>query len=459
MRALAVAVCLSLGSCTYAALDKLPPPHETETHALAVELDRDIDLLFLVDDSPSMSDKQANLAGNFAQFINVLSAEGGLPSIHLGVATSDLGTLGSNGVVGPGIGTLGQGGCAMRGKDGVLQTFGAPINAGRPYLIDFQLPDGSRQKNYTGALTDAFSIMAKAGANGCGFEQTLEAMKRALDPTNTPNAGFVRPEAALAVMFITDEDDCSLANPDLLAPGLELGPQQSFRCTRYGITCAVEGATPDDMNVIGPKSDCRPSTTSPYLTDVAGYVSFLKQLKPDPSKLVVAGIMGTRTPVAVELRAPPRTTDAIPALAHSCTYIGGDGAEEVADPPVRIGALLDAFPGSQGASSICQRDLSGGLRQIAGLLKHATGDACLTRALVDLDPNTAGDQYECTVSITGDSPRDLPRCEDDAPNPPCWRPVTDPTACPAAAHQRIAIDGPGLLPGGTHLGVSCAVAR
>src|SRR6476469_2130592 len=58
-------------------------------------VNRDIDILFVIDDSPSMLDKQTNLKNNFPNFINVLNTiEGGLPNVHLGVVTSDLGSKG-----------------------------------------------------------------------------------------------------------------------------------------------------------------------------------------------------------------------------------------------------------------------------------------------------------------------------------------------------------------------------
>src|SRR5262249_2050771 len=57
---------------------------------------RDIDILFLIDDSPSMGDKQTNIRNNFSSFIDVLaSIEGGLPNVHIGVISPDLGTKGA----------------------------------------------------------------------------------------------------------------------------------------------------------------------------------------------------------------------------------------------------------------------------------------------------------------------------------------------------------------------------
>jgi hypothetical protein len=54
------------------------------------------------------------------------------------------------------------------------------------------------------------------GINGCGFEQPLEAMNRALTLAQTPGnpeSGFLRPHAGLLVVIVTDEADCS-HNPD-----------------------------------------------------------------------------------------------------------------------------------------------------------------------------------------------------------------------------------------------------
>src|SRR5215471_13080204 len=52
----------------------------------------DLDLLFMVDDSSSMSTVQYNLAENFPVFIQELQQlPGGLPNVHIGVVTSSMG--------------------------------------------------------------------------------------------------------------------------------------------------------------------------------------------------------------------------------------------------------------------------------------------------------------------------------------------------------------------------------
>jgi len=75
-----------------------------------------------------MADKQANLAENFPKFIDVLrSIPGGLPNVHIGVVTSDMGTQGPPPSTGPSIGGGAAGTCTDRGKDGALQTFAQPV--------------------------------------------------------------------------------------------------------------------------------------------------------------------------------------------------------------------------------------------------------------------------------------------------------------------------------------------
>jgi hypothetical protein len=468
---LGLAAASLLAGCPDRSISEVTPLQgRVEAKDIPVTVNRDVDLLFLIDDSPSMADKQANLAANFSKFIDVLSTiQGGLPNIHIAVVTSDMGTHGGNGKVSPGIGTLGQGGCSGLGKNATMQLFGAPVSGG-PFISDIRQADGSRQKNYTGNLADVFGTMAKAGAGGCGFEQHLEAMKHALDPSsagNPINQDFLRPKAFLAVIFIADEDDCSMEDTGMLGnESAALGPQQSFRCTRFGVLCDDNGATPDAMNVVGPKDKCHPNESSTYLTNVSAYVDFLKGLKPDdPGKVIVAGIMGTSTPFLTELRAPPQSNMKIPALAHSCTYVDSAGKPEVADPPIRLKFFLDQFPNRSTFASICQNDLSGGLQQIGDLLKTVIGDPCIEGKLADTDPSTPEPDYDCSVSsvtnptATNRTETIMARCADGntggAGDPPCWHLILDAASCPLSDHYTLKIERQDALPADTHVIANC----
>jgi len=447
-----------LAGCPDRSISEVDPAQgRVEFKDIPVNVNRNIDILFMIDDSPSMGDKQTNLAANFPEFIKVLSTiPGGLPNVHIGVVTSDLGSKGADGMIAPSVGT-----CSGFGKAGNLQLFGAPVTDGNVYISDLGLPDGSRQVNYSGTLTDAFKMMANAGAGGCGFEQHLEAVKQALQPSNAANRTFLRDDAFLAVIIIADEDDCSMAHTTMLGPDSgALGPRQSFRCTQFGVLCDVNGSTPNAMDQVSAKSQCHPNDNSPYLTNVADYAKFLKGLKTDPSKVIVAGIMGTTEPFATELRAPPGSMTKIPALAHSCTYIGGDGKPEVADPPIRMKFFLDQFPNRSTFAPICQQDLSGGLQQIGDLLKTVIGDPCIEGKLADVDPTTAGPQYDCSVSTVapGQEEKIMPQCPANlgaATDPPCWHLVTDPMSCPNSDHFTLTIERKTALVLDTHVIANC----
>ena len=421
----------------------VPQQGRVEFKDIPITLNRDVDILFVIDDSPSMADKQANLRANFPNFINVLNTiTGGLPNIHLGVITSDLGTLDATGQTGPAIGS-GQGACSGRGKGGNLQTNGAPVTG--VFISDIKNMDGTRTQNYTGTLSDAFSAMATVGVNGCGFEQHISAAHQALLTSNTANAGFLRQSAYLAVIILGDEDDCSMYHSTLLGSDPNLGPLQSFRCTRFGVTCDQGGADPNAMNQVGPKGNCHSNNSKTYLTSIADEVAFFKGLKTDTSQVIVADIGAPATPVETELRAPPGGGSAIPALAHSCTYVDSANMTEVGDPTVRVTEFLNGFPNRSTFSTICQQDLSGALTQIAQLLKTALGSPCIDGKLAM--------PYDCSVSyvVNFGKPNQqetvLPECDNMAApassgNKPCWAIEVDAANCSGPGNLTLKVEDP-----------------
>ncbi|MEO8703372.1 MAG: vWA domain-containing protein [Kofleriaceae bacterium] len=389
-----------------------------------------LDILFVIDDSGSMGDTQASLAENFPRMMDVLEElDGGLPNLHIGVVTSDMGTTGTDGAVAPGIGQLGNGGCAGAGKDGALQTNNtAGVTA--TFLSDIALADGTREKNYVGELRDVFASIALAGIGGCGFEQHLHAMQRSF--LNPANAGFLRFEANLAVIVIADEDDCSMRNASgLLGPETaELGPLQSFRCTRFGVECD------QSLDSVGAKTGCAPKLDS-LVEDVQPFVDSLVTLKGDDRKIMVAGVIGDPDPFAVRETTINGQTQL--ALTPSCTLDGPNGAE-TAEPGVRLAAFLDAFPGRSQRATICSPDLSSPMGQIGASAKRLVGDPCLDSSqLVDASPDP-GVQPACEVldirDSAPDAPELLPECASGAGT--CYEMVADPIACPSTVdHLRI----------------------
>lgn len=384
-----------------------------------------LDILFVVDNSPSMIDKQRSLAQNFPRMIEVLeNLDGGLPNLHIGVITSDMGTLGSSSPLpGPSIGQAGQGGCAGRGHDGQLLASSPALQDS--FISDVAGPNDTRIRNYTGELQTVFSQIASVGQGGCGFEQHLASMRRAL--VQPANGGFLREDANLAIVIIADEDDCSVRDPALFGPDSPaLGPLQSFRCTQFGVVCDPADTSP------GAKANCAPRPNS-LIEDIDPFVQALLAVKPDPRMVMVAAIVGDPEPFALELRAPPGGGSPQTALAHSCLFQGSTGPE-VADPAVRLKAFLDAFPGRSQLTSICSADLSAPLGTIGFTAKKLVGDPCLDSPHLADSSSDPGLQPACEVLDVRDSapdaPRELPGCAPGATD--CFEILGDTTACPTA---------------------------
>lgn len=123
------------------------------------------DILLVIDNSCSMGDEQAALASNFAAFISSATMSTG--DWHIGVVTTDTGERG--------------------------QLRRAP---GEPTVL---IPS-------TPSVANVFANRVSVGINGSGFEQPFECMQLALsEPQRSgANAGFLRTDAFLAVVVVTD---------------------------------------------------------------------------------------------------------------------------------------------------------------------------------------------------------------------------------------------------------------
>jgi len=376
-------------------------------------VERSVDLLFVIDNAGSMFGEQAIVRANFPALIQKLKeVMGGLPNVHLGVTTTDLGT-----------GVFDITYCEEVGGDaGALVTgsCGNPMGNDR-YIIDVEpqsceitkepdntcsshscaqancahepttvlVPDSTtgcpRCRNYENeSLEDVFDCIANLGTMGCGFEQPLEAMYKALDTTNVTNAGFVRENAFLAVVLITDEDDCSGSDPQLFDNtqtdiDSTLGPLTSYRCFEFGVTCDINSRTHQ-----GTRQECVPrEDAAALLHPLSRYIQFLQALK-DPQMLVVAAIAGpvTPSPSGIGHNMVVGLDDlSNPELQYSCTT-----AVDGAVPGIRIYNLISAFNeqedlGMWAYSSICSADYTSALAGIGDEIKDLLEDQCLPAPL------------------------------------------------------------------------------
>jgi hypothetical protein len=449
-------------------------PVQVFTKPFKSSVNRQIDILFMIDDSQSMQPLQTKLLASFPTFMNILktiptgdgSGAVGLPDVHIAVVSSDAGI---------GIYNDPDIHCPVNGDGGLFHTAptgacaASPLNAGQTYLA---ASNNQAQTNYTGDITDAFTCIAALGEGGCGFEAQLKSVRWALDPNDPPpgNETFLRPDAYLAVILITNEDDCSVEdNSDLIDPSSQTmadryGPLWSFRCNEYGHLC-TDPANPTgplkapvrgvNTNLTGCVSN---DTTTNMETHIADEIAFLKTLKTDPSQILVAAITGPVTPYNVEMdtrTTASGVTEMQPNTMHSCMENSG----EYADPSVRIQQWVEAFGSNGTLLPICADSFAPALTTIGDKLSALLGPQCVDGTV----RNNAAGNPDCVVNdrytdaTTGkviQTP--LQACAVNGNVPPCWSLDVDATKCPGTHVLDVTRDG-SALPNSLNTDVSCAL--
>ena len=139
---------------------------------IPMSVNRRVDVLFVIDNSPAMAPYTQRLATNVARFVEKLRAPS-IPDIRLAVTTTD-----ADG--------------NFHGTNGVTGNF----------IVDFVGSDGNRQRNYDGDFADVVARMVDVGTTG-GAPQPFAAARRALEKNDL---FWRRRDAFQAVFFITAGD-------------------------------------------------------------------------------------------------------------------------------------------------------------------------------------------------------------------------------------------------------------
>ncbi len=171
-----------------------------------------IDILWVVDNSPSMAQEQNNLAANFDSFIQFIDESD--VDYRIGVISTDLDLAGHGG--------------RLQGSTRIITSSTQPSPA------------------------SVFADNIRVGTGGAGHERGLEAAYLALSEPLIlgHNAGFLRSDAALAIIFVSDEDDHSfgevsfyrrffeqrkgVGNENRVMAGAIVGPQNGCATARPG---------------------------------------------------------------------------------------------------------------------------------------------------------------------------------------------------------------------------------
>ena len=407
---------------------------ELENCTSVVTLQRAADILFIIDNSGSMGEEQGVLAANFPQFIEVLEGEQVGASYRIGIATSDeVGLRASScrqrlnefiwdGVLGPNDEPLyvdeREAGClsacafdevplgATEDADGNLVT--------GPWI---ERSGGATNLPAGMSMSDALRCLGPQGVNGFGYEAPLEAMRRILEDNVE---GFIRDDALLAIIIVTDEVDCSLPleNVDTLFSSLgqpfwaDLEPNPtSSACWKAGVECIGGPGTYDACVAVDKGWDGLP-TDDPEGSVLYPLDRYIETLQAVSERKEALGGNGTVS-VAVISGVPEDYPqggeliyrDSANAIFNSEYGIGpgcGYGTETLGDlpgiPPVRLKEFAEAFAGERrNMFSICSADYAVALQQIADEIATLGSRSCIPGCAYDTNPNVSGLQPGCTV--------------------------------------------------------------
>jgi hypothetical protein len=450
--------------------DAAPPDPSYPDIYISVAPNRQLDLLFTIDNSPSMAPKVAKLNAQFPKLINALKDpnDGTLPDLRVAIIDSDLGTGGAYQAGSCGPKTLPDGTDSTFGDVGRFQMLKTPQACTFDNGALFLEYKGGMPVNYP-ANADISSVFACLASNlgtlGCGMEHQLQAFEFALVARGINNeeqqTRFLRANAQLGLVFLTDEDDCSAATNDGLfgdKPDLR-GESASLRCATRGHMCGGQKLSesgpgypttasythafadcqartdpcPNPTDGDGGETDTSNPTSCAPLKNLKRLANEIKGLRSDPSQVFVAGIFGWPTSDADMATAQykiapvpnPNTADTMhptvydywpvcydpdhmpSANADKATGFDATAAGWGATGGLRESAFIDEF-GSNGMKwSICERDFSASMKGIGDALSRKMQDLCFDYKLVDSDLTTAGVQGDCEVRW--ETPREDPQ--------------------------------------------------
>lgn len=439
---------------------------QEDERQLQLTVNKDVDILFVIDNSGSMGEEQAILANNFGSFIQVLEAEDVEANYRIGVTTSDNGNPWCpSGTTTPEAGKLVLSSCKDRIGDFLFNNGAVDVQdlacndicaltsselqivetttdfdatpKARPWLENIE---GKKNIPASTSTVDAFKCFGPQGINGCGFESQLESMylslKRA-ENTGEAEYGFLRSGAILAIVFVTDEADCSYnkAYAEIFEQDgnrvFWSDPTASFPtsavCWNAGVECTGDPSNytscdPVNKDVNGNAGVSDADAVLHPMSRYFGLLDGLEQQKQEfnaEQELIVALIGGVDSQ-GNAFYSDVGSTDAefqnSFGIGPGCTApsAGPDPVEAV--PPVRIKAVVNRY--SEGNMfSICNDDYSDALDAIAQKIKDQIQPACYTQCVKDTDASTMIVDPECTVEEDPPGPDNtvkLEECRRDA---------------------------------------------
>jgi hypothetical protein len=237
----AIAALALTGCPNYLFVEKLPAS-TCERHIVTpAAKPAPADILFVVDDSCSMDNKQMNLEQNFHTFIQNISSGVGDYQIAVVSTNMDMNNF-----------PMGEvGGQTNATYEGAPYFYLTSLDSNACHTVGiqhgcFRGPDpGSRI--VTSALpadqqVSKFQANVAVGSCGSGIETGLSAMQSAIQQANQGgcNQGFLRPDANLVIIVLSDEDDTDATPVDQYVNNL-IGMKPASKIRIAMITASEDG--------------------------------------------------------------------------------------------------------------------------------------------------------------------------------------------------------------------------
>ena len=465
-----------------------PDPAVVDVRSFRQNVNHKLDIVFMIDDSSSMAPLQSKLADQLPTFMNKLmdKTTGQLPDLHVGVISSSQGAGAWSAVQSCKAGDPGDDqGKFQQGPGGAGSGMCPMLHAGERYLKTGDGTPGD-PPNFDGDIRPLFQCMALLGQNGCGFESQFKSTLRALQkaaqtPDQDPdNGGFLRKDAILAVVMVTNEDDCSVADDSLLltpavnkaADPTGLGALWSYRCNEFGHLCdgsppphgydfssmtfnlpdgtmstpgspgsggvvlhncvsAEDTGPKTDPLVVIPEGDHKgePDPSMGHLWPTVDlFTKFVKSLKDDENDILVAAITGPVESMGAIYRVVPfqnANGETDPNIDHSCVFPAPNGGlPEYGDPAVRIAQWVSNFGGNGALYPICADTFAMAMNGIADKLHQKLGASCLSTNLATKQDGSHNCQVVENIKDTDTQKtmsRQLDECSSAVDNTPCYR--------------------------------------
>ncbi len=324
-----------------------PPGGDAGPDVSVPPLAAKLDLLFVVDNSSSMLERQQGLAAAMPNLLGALAAlPGGLPDLHVGVISSN---------VGAGI-SVPAPECPQGGDQGTFQSRPecASHVSGRQFVRLARDGSGNLTSGATG-LPAALACLVNLGNTGCGYEHHLASLAFALGGANPANVGFLRDDALLAIVILADEDDCSGEPTATFYQDQIMFQAGSVRCALRGHVC---GGQPLPAAVFSaPLSTCAPyvrggGERDTRLIDVSAFVAAVTAAKKGHAERIFASVIAgwSDEPGATYtlVERPGRNGGTEIDSGAICRDAGGRNATAA----LRLRAFANAFA-NHGMHSIC----------------------------------------------------------------------------------------------------------